>query len=118
MTPLPLAIDAQHPSFEGHFPSRPIVPGVVLLDCGLRAIAAHRSTSFGSASHGDVRIGTAKFLSMVGPGEPVRLEIEASSTAAVPDGYRLRIFAGRPDNERLAVSGNVSFDPVATDTNL
>ncbi len=117
MTHLPLAIDAQHPSFEGHFPSRPIVPGVVLLDCGLRAIAVHRGGQ-GSVSRGDVRIGAAKFLSMVGPGEPVRLEIEASSTAAVPDGYRLRIYAGRPDDERLAVSGNVSFDPLATDTNL
>jgi 3-hydroxyacyl-[acyl-carrier-protein] dehydratase len=113
MTHLPLAIDPQHPAFEGHFPSRPIVPGVVLLDCGLRAIAAHRG-----AAHGDVRIGAAKFLSMVGPGEPVRLEIDESSTASTPDGYRLRIFAGRPDDERLAVSGTISFDAVAPDPGL
>lgn len=32
-----LRIDASHPSLPGHFPGRPIVPGVVLLD---QAIAA------------------------------------------------------------------------------
>jgi 3-hydroxyacyl-[acyl-carrier-protein] dehydratase len=32
-----LRIDADHPALPGHFPGRPLVPGVVLLD---RAIAA------------------------------------------------------------------------------
>jgi 3-hydroxymyristoyl/3-hydroxydecanoyl-(acyl carrier protein) dehydratase len=31
-----LRIDANHPSLPGHFPGRPIVPGVVLLDCVLQ----------------------------------------------------------------------------------
>ncbi len=105
MTHLPLAIDPHHPAFEGHFPSRPVVPGVVLLDCGLRAIARHRGDE---ACAGNLRIGVAKFLSIVGPGEPVRLEIEATSTS---DGYRLRIFAGPPADERLALTGSVNFEP-------
>jgi 3-hydroxyacyl-[acyl-carrier-protein] dehydratase len=32
-----LHIAANHPSLPGHFPGRPIVPGVVLLDCVLQA---------------------------------------------------------------------------------
>ena len=32
-----LRIAANHPSLPGHFPGRPIVPGVVLLDCVLQA---------------------------------------------------------------------------------
>jgi len=34
-----LHIAAQHPSVAGHFPGSPIVPGVVLLDMALHAIA-------------------------------------------------------------------------------
>lgn len=60
-------VPAEHPALPGHFPGRPIVPGVVLLD---RAIA------FAEAMldrHGLAwQIGNAKFLSPVGPGETLR----------------------------------------------
>ena len=117
MIRLPLAIDPAHPAFEGHFPSMPIVPGAVLLDHGLRAIAAYRSTDTTGSSH--CRLGAAKFLSFVRPGEPVRLEIEATDAttdeAGVDRAFRLRIFAGPADDERLAVSGNVAYERIATD---
>ena len=60
-------VPADHPAFPGHFPGRPIVPGVVLLDramlfaCELCKIDAARW-----------QIGNAKFLSPVGPGEELR----------------------------------------------
>lgn len=106
-----LAIDPLHPAFAGHFPSRPIVPGVVLLDEGLRAIVRHRDAEGASPTTEACSIGAAKFLSMVGPGEPVRLEFEAAVPAT--GGYRLRILAGRPGLERVAVSGSVTFDGAA-----
>ena len=102
-----LPIDPLHPAFAGHFPSRPIVPGVVLLDEGLRAIVRHRATEHHPAGTG-CSIGAAKFLSMVEPGEPVRLEVDDASSPT--SGYQLRIFAGAPGEERIAVSGSVSFD--------
>ena len=104
MIRLPLSIAEDHPAFAGHFPSRPIVPGVVLLDHGLRALAIHRDAAVDARP---ARIAAAKFLSFVGPGEPVRLEIEPSTTT--PDAYRLRIYAGDAEHERLALSGQVSY---------
>ncbi|WP_428391591.1 3-hydroxyacyl-ACP dehydratase FabZ family protein [Lichenicoccus sp.] len=40
MTEAAFTIAADHPSLPGHFPGRPIVPGVVLLDHALAVIAA------------------------------------------------------------------------------
>jgi len=107
MTGLPLAIAADHPAFAGHFPSQPIVPGVVLLDLGLRAIAQHR----GIDGDARCRVANAKFLSPVGPGEPLRLAFEAS--AVTQDGYRLQIYAGLAEHERLVLSSDVAFEPAA-----
>lgn len=53
-----------HPAFAGHFPGTPILPGVVLLDLALKAIAeAHQLT----LAH--CEIGSVKFLSPVYPGD-------------------------------------------------
>lgn len=66
-----LPIAADHPAFAGHFPGRPIVPGVVLLDETVRAL---------EAALGGERLwtlGSAKFLSPVAPGETVELRWQA-----------------------------------------
>jgi 3-hydroxymyristoyl/3-hydroxydecanoyl-(acyl carrier protein) dehydratase len=54
------------PAFAGHFPGRPIVPGVILLDRVLDLIAAGHGVGGGVAGWS---IANAKFLSPVGPGE-------------------------------------------------
>lgn len=98
MTSVALSIAPDHPAFDGHFPGRPIVPGVVLLDASLAAI--------GAASSSRCRIGSAKFLSVVGPGEPVRLAYDASADGR---SYRLQVYAGPADRERLAMTGSVTY---------
>lgn len=57
-------VPADHPAFAGHFPGRPIVPGVVLLD---RAIAF--AEQWLGRPFACWQVGNAKFLSPVGPGE-------------------------------------------------
>jgi len=71
MTALALAIAADHPSFEGHFPGAPVLPGVVLLDEAIRAI----ELADGGSSR-CWRVAAVKFLRAVGPGEPLALEQE------------------------------------------
>ena len=69
-TPLPLGgrftVPADHPSLPGHFPGRPVVPGVVLLDA-VFALAALRPT----------RLLRAKFAAPVGPDEAVEVAFTA-----------------------------------------
>ncbi|HEY5101490.1 MAG TPA: hypothetical protein VII70_01805, partial [Steroidobacteraceae bacterium] len=69
MATLSLSISPLHPAFAGHFPGAPIVPGVVLLDEALHALAG---ASGGEAPR--CEIATAKFHSAVRPGEPLTLE--------------------------------------------
>ena len=58
------AISAYHPSLPGHFPDRPIVPAVVILDEVITA-AADWQPAFEVA-----KIETVKFLAPLKPEEP------------------------------------------------
>ncbi len=60
-------IPAEHPALPGHFPGRPIVPGVVLLDHVLEALAAHANA-----------LPSVKFLHPVRPGDPVEILASAA----------------------------------------
>jgi 3-hydroxyacyl-[acyl-carrier-protein] dehydratase len=66
-----LHIDQGHPSFEGHFPARPIVPGVLLLEQCKHTV----ETQSGLVISG---LKVAKFLSPALPGELLELEYEAT----------------------------------------
>jgi 3-hydroxyacyl-[acyl-carrier-protein] dehydratase len=68
-----IVIPANHPSFEGHFPMRPLVPGVVLLSEILVAAGAIEPlrTALGRAP----TIEVAKFLNPVGPASHLRLSM-------------------------------------------
>lgn len=62
------SMPAAHPCLAGHFPGRPLVPGVVLLDAVFSAITA--------AGHGTVaRLRHAKFVAPVGPEQPVEISL-------------------------------------------
>ena len=73
-----IQIAGNHPAFAGHFPGTPIVPGALLLDEVLNAIAA----SEGIAAE-RCKIPSEKFKRMVGPGEPLILGFEFTGPGAV-----------------------------------
>ncbi len=78
MTTVALPIAASHPSFDGHFPGAPVLPGVVLLDEAIRAIEL--AEGGGPALW---RVSSVKFLRAVAPGEALLLEQERLVTGAI-----------------------------------
>lgn len=68
-----LPVAADHPAFPGHFPGRPILPGVVLLAEVIAEVARASGDSAGRWS-----IASAKFLSPVTPGTSLTLVRTAS----------------------------------------
>ncbi len=72
-----LSVDAQNPIFAGHFPARPILPGVIMIE----AVAQTAAVMMGSAA-ADATMGSAllaavnrfKFFKPVLPGMILRIE--------------------------------------------
>ncbi|WP_068637171.1 hypothetical protein [Thauera butanivorans] len=71
------AVPADHPAFAGHFPGKPILPGVVLLD---RALLLAEAAFPGKAIR---QIGNAKFLSPAAPGEHLRFSFRPGGRGSI-----------------------------------
>jgi len=71
-------VPASHPAFAGHFPSNPIVPGVVLLD---------RAILFAEQLLGrkdlNWQVGNAKFFSPVTPEEALTFVLEGKANGSI-----------------------------------
>jgi acyl-coenzyme A synthetase/AMP-(fatty) acid ligase len=65
--PQTLHVPHDHPSFAGHFPGHPVLPGVVLLSMVMEALQARLGTP--------TQIDQAKFLAPVMPGDTLTLSV-------------------------------------------
>lgn len=92
------AIPAGHPSLEGHFPGRPLVPAVVLLAEVLAAVESDTS-----AAPQAWTLSSAKFVAPVTPGMPLSIVHEASPTG----GRRFEVRGP----EGLVASGALARNP-------
>lgn len=79
----PLRFDAAHPSFAGHFPQRPIVAGVLLIEQAAEALRDWRGV-------GVRQVIDAKFLAPLLPGENAEVELVALADAR----YRFTVRRG------------------------
>ena len=97
-------IAADHPSLPGHFPGRPLVPGVVLLDRVFDAIDAGHSGPAPAPSAGPLRLPQVKFLQPLLPDEAARVELQRGE-GDVPR-WRFRVLRG----DDLLATGEVVTD--------
>lgn len=93
---LALSVPTDHPAYAGHFPGQPVLPGVVLLDEALHALAVRQGLDVAGG-----QIKSAKFPSPVKPGEALLL----SYTNKAAGVFSFEVMAG----ERVAASGVVTF---------
>jgi len=84
-TGMEFVIGHDHPSLPGHFPGRPVVPGVVVLD---RVVAALEQ-AYGPLP--PLRLPQAKFLRPLLPGEAARIEFDAVATGDGSRRWRFRV---------------------------
>ena len=90
-------IAADHPAFDGHFPGRPILPGVALVAEVLEA--ALDEASLAERIGASPRIDVVKFLAPVLPGARLAIRFRASS-----GGVEFVV----EENGRIAASGKLS----------
>jgi 3-hydroxymyristoyl/3-hydroxydecanoyl-(acyl carrier protein) dehydratase len=83
VTSITVAVPLDHPALEGHFPGRPIVPGVVLLDAIVRA--ARASFAVGRLE----AVTAAKFTRPVAGGASIALQLRRTAPARIAYEARL-----------------------------
>ena len=87
-----VSIPSDHPSLPGHFPGRPIVPGVLVLERVLDAIESTHGPL------GALRLPQVKFLQPLLPGETADVLLSGDAPR-----WRFRVLRG----ETLLASGEV-----------
>ena len=88
-------IRADHPSLPGHFPGAPIVPGVVILDEIIAALAEWRNDCQLTG------IRAVKFLEPLKPEQPFTISLSADNNGMGDIDFRCRV------SDRVIVEGRL-----------
>jgi 3-hydroxyacyl-[acyl-carrier-protein] dehydratase len=73
-------VTCNEPYFQGHFPDRPVMPGVLIVEAMAQAAGVHVAVTLGPEASGKLvyfmTIESARFRAPVVPGDQLRLEVK------------------------------------------
>ncbi|WP_040507677.1 3-hydroxyacyl-ACP dehydratase FabZ [Gluconobacter morbifer] len=79
-------VTVNEPFFQGHFPARPVMPGVLIVEAMAQTAATLVVLTLGKAFEGKLvyfmTIENAKFRRPVGPGDQLRIHVEKERSRA------------------------------------
>jgi 3-hydroxyacyl-[acyl-carrier-protein] dehydratase len=92
------AVSGNEPFFAGHFPGRPIMPGVLIVEAMAQTAAVHAILSMGEAASDKLvyfmTISEAKFRKPVEPGMLLALKIAQTKARGTIRSYASEAYAG------------------------
>jgi len=94
------SVPAGHPALPGHFPGRPVVPGVLLLDEALRALAQATGRSV-------TRLQQVKFVAALMPDETAQGYWDVGQSRA---SFRISVRRGGGDVKVAEGAGELSAE--------
>ena len=103
-------VSVNEPFFQGHFPARPVFPGVLILEAIAQASAILASRGLANAPDDDIiflfaGIDKARFKRPVEPGDQLRIEVMQTN-------YKSRIwkYSGTASvDDKMAASADIMF---------
>ena len=77
-----IALNPNHPVYEGHFPEKPVMPGVLIVEAMAQSAAALVMLSLGEEAEGKLvyfmSIDAVKFRKPVEPGDMLELHVKTA----------------------------------------
>jgi 3-hydroxyacyl-[acyl-carrier-protein] dehydratase len=101
-------VSINEPFFPGHFPNRPVMPGVLILEAMAQAAAILSFKTAGTKPDANsvyyfVGIDNARFKKPVEPGDQLRIEVEVTRTIKGIWKFAAKAFVG----EQLAAEADI-----------
>jgi 3-hydroxyacyl-[acyl-carrier-protein] dehydratase len=111
------AVSGNEPFFAGHFPGRPIMPGVLIVEAMAQTAAVHAILSMGDDAKDKLvyfmSIAEAKFRKPVEPGMLLALKVTQARVRGAIRSYKGEAFAGDVLMAQAEFTAMIADRPVA-----
>jgi beta-hydroxyacyl-ACP dehydratase FabZ len=89
-------VTANEPFFQGHFPGKPVMPGVLQVEAMAQTagILLAQVTGASGGTPYFMSIDKAKFRKVVQPGDQLRMEVELLNLRATASRFKAKAFVG------------------------